>query len=83
MDRDSSPPPPPGGERGSDGEGVEGWREVQGSSELYHLTIYLAPGDYHGFHSPTSWTAHTRRHFPGIIYIIFKAWSQSGVTNYG
>ena len=43
--------------------------ERQGDSELYHVTIYLAPGDYHGFHSPASWEAHTRRHFPGGLTI--------------
>ena len=32
---------------------------------LYHIIIYLAPGDYHHFHSPTDWTVNTRRHFPG------------------
>lgn len=40
---------------------------------LYHIIIYLAPGDYHHFHSPADWTVNTRRHFPGcyncIIYI--------------
>ena len=35
---------------------------------LYHIIIYLAPGDYHHFHSPADWTVHTRRHFPGISY---------------
>ena len=34
-------------------------------SALFHICIYLAPGDYHGFHSPANWSAHTRRHFPG------------------
>ena len=33
--------------------------------DLHFVTIYLSPGDYHGFHSPASWRAHTRRHFPG------------------
>ncbi len=33
---------------------------------LYHVILYLAPGDYHHFHSPADWTIHTRRHFPGI-----------------
>lgn len=32
---------------------------------LYHIIIYLAPGDYHHFHSPADWTVYTRRHFPG------------------
>ena len=32
---------------------------------LYHIIIYLAPGDYHHFHSPADWTVCTRRHFPG------------------
>lgn len=34
-------------------------------SRLYHIVIYLAPGDCHHFHSPTEWTMYTRRHFPG------------------
>ena len=38
-----------------------------GGRELHYVTIYLSPGDYHGFHSPANWRAHTRRHFPGII----------------
>ena len=33
--------------------------------ELYHVIIYLGPGDYHHFHSPANWTANKRRHFPG------------------
>ena len=41
--------------------------ELKSSSdnELYHCVIYLAPGDYHGFHSPTEWIVAHRRHFPG------------------
>lgn len=37
---------------------------------LYYLVIYLAPGDYHRFHSPTSWVAETRRHFAGELYSV-------------
>ena len=36
-----------------------------GGRGLCYVTIYLSPGDYHGFHSPANWRAHTRRHFPG------------------
>ena len=29
--------------------------------------MYLAPGDYHCFHSPTNWSIEDRRHFPGKL----------------
>lgn len=32
---------------------------------VFHIVIYLAPGDCHHFHSPTDWSVHKRRHFPG------------------
>jgi phosphatidylserine decarboxylase len=34
---------------------------------LYQCIIYLAPGDYHRFHSPTSWKPEIRRHFHGEL----------------
>ncbi|KAM4698385.1 phosphatidylserine decarboxylase proenzyme, mitochondrial-like [Rhinophrynus dorsalis] len=40
---------------------------VRPSSRLYHHVVYLAPGDYHRFHSPTDWSVQHRRHFPGSL----------------
>ncbi|XP_015588761.1 phosphatidylserine decarboxylase proenzyme, mitochondrial [Cephus cinctus] len=37
------------------------------SNQLYQLTVYLAPGDYHRFHSPTDWRIYFRRHFQGKL----------------
>lgn len=34
---------------------------------LHQCIIYLAPGDYHRFHSPCNWTATFRRHFCGKL----------------
>jgi len=39
-------------------------------TELYHCVIYLAPGDYHGFHSPVEWRILYRRHFPGDLAVV-------------
>ncbi|KAF2277185.1 phosphatidylserine decarboxylase [Westerdykella ornata] len=37
---------------------------------LYFCVIYLAPGDYHRFHSPVSWVVESRRHFAGELYSV-------------
>jgi len=34
------------------------------------MVVYLAPGDYHRFHSPVSWVVNTRRHFAGELYSV-------------
>lgn len=39
-------------------------------TNLYYFVVYLAPGDYHRFHSPTSWVASARRHFAGELYSV-------------
>lgn len=40
------------------------------STSLYYAVIYLAPGDYHRFHSPTNWVVERRRHFAGELYSV-------------
>ncbi|XP_046631499.1 phosphatidylserine decarboxylase proenzyme, mitochondrial-like isoform X1 [Daphnia pulicaria] len=40
---------------------------VNKDNDLFHCVIYLAPGDYHCFHSPVDWTVNFRRHFPGAL----------------
>ncbi|XP_021927861.1 phosphatidylserine decarboxylase proenzyme, mitochondrial isoform X2 [Zootermopsis nevadensis] len=34
---------------------------------LYQCVVYLAPGDYHRFHSPVNWDVTFRRHFQGEL----------------
>ncbi|KAL7806132.1 phosphatidylserine decarboxylase domain-containing protein [Trichoderma aethiopicum] len=40
------------------------------TTALYYAVIYLAPGDYHRFHSPTNWVVESRRHFAGELYSV-------------
>ena len=39
------------------------------NNDLFYSVIYLAPGDYHRYHSPTEWTVNHRRHFPGACFV--------------
>ncbi|KAI6137302.1 phosphatidylserine decarboxylase-domain-containing protein [Pisolithus sp. B1] len=44
---------------------MERKRSASGTS-----VIYLAPGDYHRFHSPTAWVVEKRRHFVGELFSV-------------
>lgn len=44
--------------------------EHSNNKKLYHCVIYLGPGDYHSFHSPSEWDVTVRRHFPGDLFSV-------------
>lgn len=48
-------------------EVIEKIREKRNETKLFHITMYLAPGDYHGIHSPCKMTIERRKHFPGML----------------
>ncbi|KAL1116566.1 hypothetical protein AAG570_005038, partial [Ranatra chinensis] len=61
----------------------ESWREYKNrlvhntKNELYQCIVYLAPGDYHRFHSPVDWNVTFRRHFQGELLSVsprFAKW---------
>ncbi|BFZ54063.1 phosphatidylserine decarboxylase 1 [Savitreella phatthalungensis] len=45
-------------------------QELRDGNELYFTVVYLAPGDYHRFHSPTNWVVERRRHFAGELFSV-------------
>ncbi|KZT58432.1 phosphatidylserine decarboxylase [Calocera cornea HHB12733] len=47
---------------------------------LYYAVVYLAPGDYHRFHSPASWVVEKRRHFSGELFSV-NPWLVSRLPN--
>ncbi|KAJ6551581.1 phosphatidylserine decarboxylase-domain-containing protein [Mycena capillaripes] len=54
---------------------LERMRSASGTSVkpghgLFFAVIYLAPGDYHRFHSPTAWVVEKRRHFVGELFSV-------------
>lgn len=53
---------------------------TSGEKELFFTVIYLAPGDYHRFHSPTNWVSELRRHFVGELYSV-APYFQSRLSN--
>mmetsp|Transcript_3153 Transcript_3153/g.4542 ORF Transcript_3153/g.4542 Transcript_3153/m.4542 type:complete len:460 (+) Transcript_3153:205-1584(+) len=42
-------------------------KSATGKKKLHTIVLYLAPGDYHYFHSPAKWDIKERRHFPGNL----------------
>lgn len=45
-------------------------RLIRPGNMLFFTVIYLAPGDYHRFHSPTAWVVEKRRHFVGELFSV-------------
>jgi phosphatidylserine decarboxylase len=43
---------------------------VRPGNALFFAVVYLAPGDYHRFHSPTAWVVEKRRHFQGELFSV-------------
>ncbi|KAH8699051.1 putative phosphatidylserine decarboxylase [Talaromyces proteolyticus] len=52
------------------GDGRPWYAPKASHNALYYCVIYLAPGDYHRFHSPISWVVESRRHFAGELYSV-------------
>lgn len=45
-------------------------KSLRPGHSLFFAVIYLAPGDYHRFHSPTAWVVEKRRHFVGELFSV-------------
>lgn len=45
-------------------------RHLAEGNQLYFAVVYLAPGDYHRFHSPANWVVEKRRHFAGELFSV-------------
>lgn len=44
--------------------------QLRPGHRLFFCVVYLAPGDYHRFHSPVPWVVEMRRHFRGELYSV-------------
>ncbi len=51
-------------------ERAPSFSELKEGSRLFFTVIYLAPGDYHRFHSPAAWVVQRRRHFFGELFSV-------------
>ncbi|KAJ3094858.1 phosphatidylserine decarboxylase 1 [Physocladia obscura] len=49
-------------------------------NSLHYCVIYLAPGDYHRFHSPANWSVAVRRHFAGELLSV-SPWIVEKIRN--
>lgn len=45
-------------------------KDTSNDFKIFYCSVYLAPGDYHWFHSPTEWTVEHRRHVPGNLFSV-------------
>ena len=54
--------------------------KLKKGNKLFFSVIYLAPGDYHRFHSPTAWVAERRRHFTGDLFSV-SPWMVNKLQN--
>ena len=44
--------------------------KVDPSNQLYQIVIYLAPGDYHRYHSAAEFLVKKRRYYPGDLFSV-------------
>ena len=49
------------------GPGIMEEQVTNSDTQLYHVVLYLSPGDCHHFYSPTDWTPTLSRHLPGTF----------------
>lgn len=53
-----------------DAPAPKGVPKIKPGNKLFFMVVYLAPGDYHRFHSPTNWVVERRRHFTGDLFSV-------------
>lgn len=47
------------------GPGLLEKQSATNQTQLYHIVLYLGPGDVHHFYSPVMWSVNTTRNIPG------------------